>query len=100
MILLDAATILLLLISAFFFFGGTVAMLRFPDTLSRLHGPAKADNLGLGFLIAGLALQADGVAVAVKLLLIWMLTLLLSGATAYLLGRRAAAYGAAPGDER
>ena len=89
MILLDLATVALLLVSAFFFFGGTVAILRFPETLARLHGPAKADNLGLGCLIAGLALQADGLAVALKLVLIWVFTLILSGATAYLIGRQA-----------
>ncbi|MGY3120291.1 multisubunit Na+/H+ antiporter MnhG subunit [Bradyrhizobium sp. S3.14.4] len=33
----------------FFFFAGTVGLLRFPDTLTRLHALSKADNLGPGF---------------------------------------------------
>jgi multicomponent Na+:H+ antiporter subunit G len=88
-ILLDVLTVLLLLAGAGFYLGGTLGLLRFPDTLTRLHAPAKADNLGLGFLVAGLALQADGLAVAVKLLLVWLFTLLLAGSSAYLIGRQA-----------
>ena len=33
---------------AFFFFAGAVGLLRFPNSLTRLHGLTKADNLGLG----------------------------------------------------
>ena len=32
----------------FFFLAGTVGLLRFPDSLTRLHALTKADNLGLG----------------------------------------------------
>ena len=42
----------------FFFFAGTVALLRFPDSLSRLHALTKADNLGLGFVVLGLLPRA------------------------------------------
>ncbi len=38
----------------FFFLAGTVGLLRFPDTLTRLHALSKADNLGLGFVVLGL----------------------------------------------
>ena len=59
----------LLVAGAFFFFAGTVGLLRFPDVYSRLHALAKADNLGLGCVVLGLALQADNLAAALKLLL-------------------------------
>ena len=45
-------------------FAGTVALLRFPDTLTRLHALTKADNLGLGLVVLGLVLQAGSVAAA------------------------------------
>lgn len=63
-----------------FFTAGTIGLLRFPDAIARLHGLAKADNLGIGLVAIGLLLQADSVAVGVKLLVIWGLVLL-SGAT-------------------
>jgi multicomponent Na+:H+ antiporter subunit G len=82
----DATTIALLLASAFFFLAGTLGVLRFPDALARLHAITKADNLGLGLLVAGLALQAESLAVAAKLVLIWVTALLASATTAYLIG--------------
>ena len=46
---------------AFFFLAGTVGLLRFPDTLTRLHALTKADNLGLGLIVLGLLPHVDGV---------------------------------------
>lgn len=93
---IDALSALLLLAGAGFFFAGTVGLLRFPDIYSRLHALAKADNLGLGCVLAGLALQADSLAVALKLLLIWPLVLAASGAVGFAIARRAQARGVAP----
>lgn len=86
----------LLLVGAFFFFTGTVGLLRFPDVFTRLHALAKADNLGLGCVLTGLALQADSLAVALKLLLIWPLALAASAAVSYAIAQRATALGIAP----
>jgi multicomponent Na+:H+ antiporter subunit G len=44
---LNIATFSAVLAGAFFFLAGTVGLLRFPDTLTRLHALTKADNLGL-----------------------------------------------------
>jgi multicomponent Na+:H+ antiporter subunit G len=64
-----------------FFVAGTVGLLRFPDTLSRLHALTKADGLGLGLIVLGLLPMAGGVLPGLKLVLIWLLVML-SGATA------------------
>ena len=56
--MLSTASTLLLVIGGFFYFAGTVGLLRFPDVYCRLHALAKADNLGLGCILLGLALQA------------------------------------------
>jgi multicomponent Na+:H+ antiporter subunit G len=93
---LEIASATLLLIGAFFFFAGTVGLLRFPDVYTRLHALAKADTLGLGCVLAGLALQADSVALALKLLLVWPLVLAASAAVGYVIARRADALGIAP----
>lgn len=60
---------------AMFFLAGSVGLLRFPNVFTRLHALTKADNLGLGLVVAGLALQAESWVVVIKLVLIWMLVL-------------------------
>ncbi len=87
--LTDILTILLLIASAFFFLAGTVGLLRFPDVYTRLHALTKADNLGLGLLLAGLALQAESWTAVARLLLIWLLILLASSSVAHLVVRTA-----------
>ena len=72
-----------------FFLAGTLALIRFPDIFTRLHALTKADNLGLGMLCAGLALHSGSVAVAIKLLLIWLLILLASASVSHLITRTA-----------
>lgn len=62
-------------VGAVFFLAGSVGLLRFPDVFTRLHALTKADNLGLGFVVAGVALQAESWFVVVKLFLIWLLVL-------------------------
>lgn len=86
----------LLLAGAFFFFAGTVGLLRFPDVYSRLHALAKADNLGLGCIVFGLALQADSIAAALKLLLIWPLVMAASAGIGFAIARRADKLGIKP----
>ena len=67
--LLDLFTAVALLLGALFFLAGVVGLLRFPDTLSRLHALTKADNVGLGLIVIGLLPQAGSVLAAMKLLL-------------------------------
>ena len=72
-----------------FFLAGTVGLLRFPDSLTRLHALTKADNLGLGLIVLGLLPYVDGALNVLKLIVIWLLVLL-SGADAGQLIARAA----------
>jgi multicomponent Na+:H+ antiporter subunit G len=85
--MIDYLTLMLLIGGGFFFLAGTVGLLRFPDTYSRLHALTKADNVGLGLTVAGLAVQAQSWAVAGKLLLIWMLVLLAGASVSYLIAQ-------------
>ncbi len=96
MAVIEWLSVALLVVGAFFFFAGTVGLLRFPDVYSRLHALAKADNLGLGCVLAGLALQADSLAAALKLLLIWPLVLAASAGVGFAIARRARALGIRP----
>lgn len=85
----DILSAVLVLLGVAGFVIGTVGLLRFPDTHSRLHALTKADNLGLGLIALGLALQADGIATVLKLGLIWGLAILAAGTTAQLVARSA-----------
>jgi multicomponent Na+:H+ antiporter subunit G len=81
----DVLTVTLLVAGSFFFLAGTVGLLRFPDTWSRLHALTKADNLGLGFIVAGLVLQAGSTMAVLKLALVWALGLVASATSCYLI---------------
>jgi multicomponent Na+:H+ antiporter subunit G len=72
-----------------FFLSGTVGLLRFPDIYTRLHALTKADNIGLGCIVCGLALQSGSWLVTAKLLIIWLLVLVASSASCHLVARSA-----------
>jgi multicomponent Na+:H+ antiporter subunit G len=86
---IDAFTVLAVSAGALFFLAGTVGLLRFPDTLTRLHALTKADNLGLGLVVLGLLPRVDGVAQALMLLAIWLLALLGGGTASQLIAQSA-----------
>ncbi len=72
-----------------FFTAGTVGLLRFPDVFSRLHALTKADNLGLGLVVFGAILRQSELTVMLKLVLIWLLVLIASATTCYLVAESA-----------
>jgi multicomponent Na+:H+ antiporter subunit G len=80
-LLLDLWTIAAVAAGVFFFLAGTVGLLRFPDTLTRLHALTKADNLGLGLVVLGLLPRVSDPLAGLKLVCVWLLVLL-AGATA------------------
>lgn len=79
----------LLVLGCAFFLAGTVGLLRFPDTLSRLHALTKADNVGLMLVCAGLALHSGSLRAALLLAIVWVLALVASTVSAHLIARRA-----------
>ena len=86
---LDIMTIAAVSSGAFFFLAGTVGLLRFPDTLTRLHALTKADNLGLGLVVLGLLPQAGSLRGGLKLVSIWLLVLLAGATVSQLIARAA-----------
>jgi multicomponent Na+:H+ antiporter subunit G len=89
MSILDILTAILICIGAVFFLAGTIGLLRFPDLHSRIHALTKADNLGLGFIVLGLLIQAGSIAVAAKILLVWLLALAAAATSGYLIANHA-----------
>ncbi len=88
----DLFTVLAISAGAVLFMAGTLGLLRFPDTLSRLHALTKVDNLGLGLVVAGLVLQMGWLAAA-KLLVLWLLVQLSGAIVTQILGRSASGEG-------
>lgn len=85
----DLATYILTALGLVFFIAGTIGLIRFPDTFSRLHALTKADNLGLGFIALGAAFQTETVSQLVILALIWAMALVAAGTVAQLVARAA-----------
>jgi multicomponent Na+:H+ antiporter subunit G len=92
----DTVGWLLITLGLVFFVAGTIGLLRFPDLYTRLHALTKADNLGLGLVVGGLALHADSLLVVLKLLFIWLLVMLASASVSHLIARTARAAGIRP----
>lgn len=88
--------IALTLLGTGFFIAGTAGLLRFPDVYTRLHALTKADNLGLGLLVVGLALQATSWLIVLKLLLIWGLVLIAGATSCYAVANAAMRLGVRP----
>ena len=72
---------------AFFFMAGTVGLLRFPDSLTRLHALTKADNLGLGLVVLGLLPLAEWPFGALKMIGVWLFVQMSGAIVAQLIAR-------------
>lgn len=82
-------SIMLISLGVLFFVVGTLGMLRFDSALNRLHALTKADNLGAGFIILGLIVQANSWALVMKYVMIWGLVLVSAALVSHLMGQRA-----------
>lgn len=84
-IVIDVFSVVAICAGAAFFLAGSVGLLRFPDSLTRLHALTKADNLGLGLIVLGLLPQADSLLGGLKLVAVWLLVQLASATVAQLI---------------
>jgi multicomponent Na+:H+ antiporter subunit G len=71
-----------------FFLAGTVGLLRFPDSLTRLHALTKAGNLGLGLVVIGLLPLTGTLSNALKIIVVWLLVTVSGACVAMLIARR------------
>lgn len=86
--LLSTWTVIMTSAGVLMFVTGTIGLLRFPDTLSRLHALTKVDNAALGLIVIGLLPYADGLAGAGKLILIWVLMQITGGTVSQMVAQR------------
>jgi multicomponent Na+:H+ antiporter subunit G len=85
----DLLTVVAVCAGLVFFLAGTVGLLRFPDTLTRLHALTKADTLGLGLIVLGLLPRAASARAGLKMVCIWLLILLAGASVSQLIAREA-----------
>ena len=84
---IDIFSVVAICAGATFFMAGSVGLLRFPDSLTRLHALTKADNLGLGLIVLGLLPQADNLLGGLKLVAVWLLVQLAGATVAQLIAK-------------
>lgn len=82
----DVLAAVLLLSGATFCLLGALGLLRFPDTLSRLHAAAKAQTVGLLLILLGTATQVP-LPYALMLVLVALFQLITVPVTGQLVGR-------------
>jgi multicomponent Na+:H+ antiporter subunit G len=95
-LLREAVAVLCVGAGCLFYAAGTIGLLRFPDLFSCLHALSKADNVGLGLVVLGVALKFASWTLALKLGLIWVLVMFAGATAAHLVADRALRAGIEP----
>ncbi|MEU8900761.1 monovalent cation/H(+) antiporter subunit G [Nocardia sp. NPDC048505] len=85
----DIVSGLLILTGALLAFTAAIAIVRFPDTLTRMHAATKPQVIGLILILIGTAIQIRGDGQAWMLALTGLFTMLTAPVIAHLLGRTA-----------
>jgi len=89
--IVEIISVALILLGAGFALIGSIALVRFPDAFTRLHGPTKATTLGVGGVLLGtiLYLGAQGEVGVMRELLISVFLFLTAPVSAHLIARAA-----------
>lgn len=92
----EIASTVLLGLGGLVMLAGAVGVLRFPDFYTRLHAAGKADTLGQGLILLGLAIPAGLGIVSFKLALIILFIFVLNPTATHALARGAWIIGLEP----
>ena len=89
--ILEYVCVILILFCSSFALIGSIALVRFPDVFTRLHGPTKATTLGVGGVLLGtiLFLILQGETGAIRELLITVFLFLTAPVSAHLIAKAA-----------
>jgi len=90
---IEILTVLFLPLGTLFFLIGSIALLRFPDVYTRLHGVTKCDTLGLGLILVGLILHEGATLASVKMVFIIVFVFITGPTAAHALARAAYKHG-------
>lgn len=89
--MLEIVSVALILLGAAIALLGSLALVRFPDVFTRLHGPAKATTLGVGGVLLGTIVYflGEGEVGVVRELLITVFLFLTAPVSAHLIAKAA-----------
>lgn len=87
--LYDTAAAICLIIGALLSLAAGIGLLRFPDTLSRMHAATKPQITGLVFILLAIGLDAHNWATITTLVLILVFQMLTAPVSAHMVGRAA-----------
>lgn len=85
----DLAGAILLLVGAFLCLSAAVGLVRFPDTLTRMHAATKPQTLGLVVIVVGVAVSLRDVRALGILALVAVLQMMTSPVSAHMVARSA-----------
>jgi multicomponent Na+:H+ antiporter subunit G len=83
----DVLSGLMLLSGCFLIFTGALGVLRFPDTLSRMHAAGVSETMATVLLLGGLMLLAGWSLVLLKLVMVLLFLLFTSPAASHALAK-------------
>jgi multicomponent Na+:H+ antiporter subunit G len=86
---LDILTAILLLLGAYFSLVAGIGILRFPDTLTRVHAGTKPQVFGLACILTAVILSTRNWSAIAIMLLILLFQMLTTPAAAHMIGRAA-----------
>ena len=86
---LDILSAVSLLLGAFLALAAGVGLIRFPDSLSRLHAATKPQILGLVFVVIAIALEARSWTTLLVLVPVLLFQMLTAPIAAHMIGRAA-----------
>ena len=84
---LDLVSAILLALGALLSVAAGIGLLRFPDSLSRLHAATKPQILGLVFIVAAVAIDARSWATLLVLIPVVVFQMLTAPISAHMVGR-------------
>jgi multicomponent Na+:H+ antiporter subunit G len=76
--ILDILSWILFIAGGILVFAGALGLVRFPDFYTRLHAAGVTDTFGADLVLLAMALQADDLITALKLLFIFVFLILTS----------------------
>jgi multicomponent Na+:H+ antiporter subunit G len=83
---------ILIIIGLFIIISGIVALFRFPDFYTKLHGASVIESCGIPFCLIGLAFMQDNYIDSFKLIIIMLLIFILNPVSSHALGRASLMY--------
>ncbi len=86
---IEVISAVFLLLGAGFMVIAALGLVRFPDLFTRMHAASKAGSLGLGAILAGVALAYPTPIVIAKCMMVLLFVFLTTPIAAHMLGRAA-----------